>query len=163
MRTNHQTTGWKPRCSQGPRPNRAEFRREPPGQGVEAHPRPGGIGHRALKDLRDAFASQLLTAGVQLGYVSQQLGHADVSVTAKHYARWAGGDEYRAPLTIAHGEVPADLLARLIDAESHHSPTTSRTAEGASSANPRPLLSNLEHETGFEPATSTLATWCSTN
>jgi hypothetical protein len=32
------------------------------------------IGRRALKDLRDTFASHLLTAGVQLGYVSSQLG-----------------------------------------------------------------------------------------
>jgi integrase len=40
-----------------------------------------GIGQRALKDLRDTFASQLLTAGVQLGYVSSQLGHADAGVT----------------------------------------------------------------------------------
>jgi len=87
-----------------------------------------GIGHRAPKDLRDTFASQLLTAGVQLGYVSQQLGHSDVSVTARHYARWAGGDEYRAPLTIESGEVPADLLARLVvtvgDLNSHHIPTS---------------------------------------
>ncbi|MEN8183342.1 MAG: hypothetical protein ABFS46_12495 [Myxococcota bacterium] len=30
-----------------------------------------GIGHRRPKDLRDTFASQLLRAGVQLGYVSQ--------------------------------------------------------------------------------------------
>ena len=29
-----------------------------------------GIGHRSLKDLRDTFASQLLTAGVQLGWIS---------------------------------------------------------------------------------------------
>ena len=46
-----------------------------------------GIGHRAMKDLRDTFASQLLTAGVQLGYVSMAHGHADVAVTARHYAR----------------------------------------------------------------------------
>jgi integrase len=72
-----------------------------------------GIGHRALKDLRDTFASQLLTAGVQLGYVSQQLGHADVAITARHYARWAGGDTYREPMELERGEVPADLLARL--------------------------------------------------
>jgi len=32
-----------------------------------------GLDHRAPKDLRDTFASQLLTADVQLGYVSQQL------------------------------------------------------------------------------------------
>ena len=43
------------------------------------------IGHRALKDLRDTFASQLLTAGVQLGYVSQQLGHSNVATTLTSY------------------------------------------------------------------------------
>jgi len=66
-----------------------------------------------FKDLRDTYASQLLTAGVQLGYLADQLGHADVSVTAKHYARWCGGKEYRAPAPLLPGEVPADLLARL--------------------------------------------------
>jgi integrase len=73
---------------------------------------------RTPKDLRDTIASQLLTAGIQLGYVSRQLGHSDVSVTARHYARWAGGDAYRSPLEVAEGEVPADLLSRL--AESSH-------------------------------------------
>ena len=43
-------------------------------------------GHLWRKDLRDTIASQLITAGVQLGYVSRQLGHADISTTAKHYA-----------------------------------------------------------------------------
>ncbi len=71
------------------------------------------IGHRTIKDLRDTFASQLLTAGVQLGYVSSQLGHSDVSVTARHYAGWIEGDGYREPMNIQPGEVPADLLARL--------------------------------------------------
>ena len=47
-----------------------------------------------MKDLRDTFASQLLACGVQLGYVSAQLGHADVGVTARHYARWIEADEY---------------------------------------------------------------------
>ncbi len=78
------------------------------------------IGHRRPKDLRDTFASQLLSAGVQLGYVSTQLGHADFGVTVRHYAKWVGGDEYREPLALQEGEVPADLLARL--AESHQSP-----------------------------------------
>lgn len=72
-----------------------------------------GLGRRNMKDLRDSFASHLLSAGVPLGYISAQLGHADVAVTAKHYARWTGGGEYRNPLTVAPGEVPADLLARL--------------------------------------------------
>ena len=47
------------------------------------------IGHRALKDLRNTFASQLLTAGVTPGYVSSQLGHSDVSVTARASEREA--------------------------------------------------------------------------
>jgi integrase len=139
------------------------------------------IGHRALKDLRDTYASQLLTAGVQLGYVSQQLGHADVAVTARHYARWAGGDDYRAPVRLGPGELPADVLAKL--AESHQSPkswvsdaveslaaASSSSAAGDSnspaSAEAYAKLrqgAELEHETGLEPATSTLATWCSTN
>ena len=72
-----------------------------------------GLAGQQLKDLRDTFASHLLTAGVQLGYVSAQLGHADVSVTARHYARWCGGDDYREPMHLAPGEVPADFLARL--------------------------------------------------
>ena len=43
-----------------------------------------------MKDLRDTFASQLLTVGVQLGYISRQLGHKNVKVTVDHYVRWCG-------------------------------------------------------------------------
>jgi len=88
-----------------------------------------GVGARRLKDLRDTFASQLLTAGVQLGYVSAQLGHADVGVTARHYARWAGGESYREPMALRPGEVPADFLARVGQRDSHQSPTTPRARE----------------------------------
>jgi integrase len=72
-----------------------------------------GLEGIALKDLRDTYASHLLTAGVQLGYVSAQLGHADVAVTAKHYAKWCGGDTYTAPIVLSPSELPADILARL--------------------------------------------------
>ena len=82
----------------------------------------GDLGHRAMKDLRDTYASQLLTCGVQLGYVSRQLGHAKPTVTADHYAKWCGGDDYRDPLTPGPGELPADLLARI----SEESPSKSR-------------------------------------
>ena len=77
--------------------------------------------------MRDTFASQLLTAGVQLGYVSRQLGHSDVSVTARHYARWAGGDAYRNSLEVREGEVPADLLSRLAE-KSPQNPHTAAKA-----------------------------------
>ncbi len=71
---------------------------------------------------RFTFGSQLITAGVQLGYVSKQLGHSDVSVTARHYAKWAAGEEFRAPIQVETGEVPADLLSRL--PKSQQSPNT---------------------------------------
>lgn len=79
-----------------------------------------GLPRHTPKDLRDTFASQLLTAGVQLGYIAEQLGHADVATTARHYARWAGGRAYRRPLEVEPGEVPADLLARIEGIESPH-------------------------------------------
>ena len=89
-----------------------------------------GIGHRALKDLRDTFASQLLTAGVQLGYVSAQLGHADVAVTARHYARWIEGEDgYRPPVVLGPGEVPADLLARIPEGREKSDPTSDPTTQ----------------------------------
>jgi hypothetical protein len=41
------------------------------------------------------------------------LAHAHYgSVTARHYARWTGGDYYIEPEPLQPGEVPADLLAR---------------------------------------------------
>lgn len=69
-------------------------------------------GGRSPKDLRSTFGSQLLSAGLQLAYVSAQLGHSNVATTARHYAKWIGS-EYRAALALEPGEVPADLLARL--------------------------------------------------
>ena len=81
-----------------------------------------GLTGRTPKDLRDTFASQLLTAGVQLGYVSKQLGHSDVSVTARHYAKWIEDDAYRRPLVVGEGEVPADFIARIADESPHKSP-----------------------------------------
>lgn len=71
-----------------------------------------GIGHRAPKDLRDSFASHLLTLGIPLGYIAKQLGHANAQITGEHYARWIPQD-YVEPLRLRPGEVPADLLARL--------------------------------------------------
>ena len=72
-----------------------------------------GIGPIRQKDLRDTFASQLLTCGIQLAYVSKQIGHRNAQVTVTHYAKWCEGDDYREPLRLEEGEVPADLLSRL--------------------------------------------------
>jgi hypothetical protein len=76
---------------------------------------------------------------VQLGYVSRQLGHADVAVTARHYAKWVEGDGYREPMTLQPGEVPADLLARVVEG-----------VEDAAAPNKSPQLSPHLPETGSE-------------
>ena len=66
------------------------------------------------KDLRDTFASQLLTAGMPLDYIKRQLGHSSVTTTEAHYARWCSREAYREPMRLEPGEVPADLLTRLV-------------------------------------------------
>ncbi len=129
------------------------------------------VGKVNPKDLRDTFASQLLTVGVQLGYVSAQLGHADLSVTALHYAKWCPGAEgtYRDPMVREEGEVPADFLARL---ESQRSPNTlpdfemnSEAREDANSSETNGAqdwnrTSTPLRELGPEPSASTnSATW----
>jgi integrase len=39
-------------------------------------------------DLRHTYASLLLSAGVPLLYVAQQLGHSKPTITLKYYPRW---------------------------------------------------------------------------
>jgi len=111
-----------------------------------------GIGKRSYKDLRDTYASSLITSGVQLGYVSAQLGHADVAVTARHYAKWIGGDVYRAPLQLRAGDVPADFIARSAY-ESPQSHPTKKAAGDRELLSHRPLLRKLVELRGIEPLT----------
>ncbi|MHC5059300.1 MAG: site-specific integrase [Planctomycetota bacterium] len=66
-----------------------------------------------FKDLRDTFASVLITNGIVLHWVSRQLGHASLTVTEKHYARYMALDGYRNPWMVPEGEVPSDLFAAL--------------------------------------------------
>lgn len=94
-----------------------------------------------------------------LGYVSHQLGHADLAITAQHYARWCGGEEYRDPMRRQPSEVPADFLARL---DSPHSPPTSAAPEAEWTQEAERVRgvdgwssgSALVGRTGLEPVTS---------
>ena len=89
--------------------------------------RAADIGHWRLKDLRDTFASQLLTLGIPIQYIARQLGHAKIGVTEDHYAKWLGEDDlYVHPPSLEEGEVPADLLARLPE-RSDFAPTSVAT------------------------------------
>ena len=77
-----------------------------------------GIAGHHPKDLRDTFASWLLTLTGDLGYVSNQLGHADVQVTARHYARWIPTALRGQRLSLDVGDLPPDLLSRIGASES---------------------------------------------
>ncbi len=96
------------------------------------------LGPARLKDLRDTFASQLLTAGITLQYISGQLGHESVGVTEKHYAKWIGDDDYREPMPLEDGEVPADLLSRLPEKVTTVFPTHKNESEGIPGVKWRP-------------------------
>lgn len=63
------------------------------------------------KDLRDSYASVLISNGIPIKYVSKQLGHASVTVTEKSYAKWCHGEDYVDPVRLSLSELPADLLA----------------------------------------------------
>jgi hypothetical protein len=67
-------------------------------------------------------------------------------VTARHYAKWCGGDGYREAMRVAPGEVPADLLERL---ESHQSHTTGSQRLRAVGARPNEKPSESEDFRGL--------------
>jgi integrase len=72
-----------------------------------------GITHDVRpKDLRDTYASQLLSRGTQLAYICKQLGHEHVTTTARYYGTYAESG-YSERLDLGEGEVPADLVSRL--------------------------------------------------
>lgn len=47
-----------------------------------------GVRHRNAYQTRHTYASMMLSAGEPLAWVSNQLGHSSVLVTAQKYARW---------------------------------------------------------------------------
>jgi hypothetical protein len=114
------------------------------------------IGHRAMKDLRHTFALKLLTAGVQLGYVSMQLGHADVGFTTTR-----GG---AAATSTARRSCRSWEKSRSICSRASVAKPTKSSRDSPQAKRPRWLnrltlgrISGiLERETGFEPATLSL-------
>ncbi len=91
-----------------------------------------GIGRWRLKDLQDTYACQLLSCGVPLGYVSTQLGHSEIAMTSRYYAKWIDNG-HQSPPVLGPTEVYADFLARL--GKSHQSPTTGADDEEAAMEN----------------------------
>ena len=64
-----------------------------------------------------------------------QLGHSEITTTARHYAKWIDADEYREPIPLLPGEVPADLIARISGAESPRTPHEADSTEVTDSDN----------------------------
>jgi len=48
-----------------------------------------------LRDFRDTFATLLVTNGILLTWTRLELGHSNVGITERHYARWMAKDGYR--------------------------------------------------------------------
>jgi len=116
-----------------------------------------GVRPLRLHDARHTYASLALAAGKSVRWVAQQLGHANPELTLRVYAH-------------AMREEESDLsfldFGASGDTKRHPRGTKRRAAAGTRKplrATPRRGSLNLEHETGLEPATPTLATWRSTN
>jgi integrase len=116
-----------------------------------------GVRPLKLHCTRHTWASMALAAGKSVRWVADQLGHASPMLTLKTYAH-------------AMREEEGDL--GFADFASRDSPKRPYTAphladdgikESAPDATHRGHWRILEHETGLEPATPTLATWRSTN
>jgi integrase len=56
-----------------------------------------GLRHIRIHDLRGAYASLAVSAGVPIYYVSKSLGHSDTATTEKHYASLAPGAAQETP------------------------------------------------------------------
>ncbi|QOJ21748.1 MAG: site-specific integrase [Gammaproteobacteria bacterium] len=55
--------------------------------------RDAGVRYRNPYQTRHTYASMMLSAGENLAWVSNQMGHGDVLVTTRTYARWIKTDE----------------------------------------------------------------------
>ncbi len=112
-------------------------------------------GARPLKlhTTRHTWASMALAAGKSVRWVADQLGHSSPTLTLKTYAHAMREEEV--DLSFAEFGSPKRHYAAPPDLEE-------RNNENAPGLNSRGRSGNLEHETGFEPATSTLATCAKT-
>ena len=107
-----------------------------------------------LHDARHTYASLALASGNSVRWVAAQLGHANPELTLRVYAHALREEESNLSLLDFGGarRHPRGTKRRVV-----------ATSRKPLRATPRRGFRNLEHETGLEPATPTLATWRSTN
>jgi integrase len=113
-----------------------------------------GVRPLRLHDARHTFASLAIASGKSVRWVASQLGHANPELTLRVYAH-------------ALREEETDLGFLDFGGTRRHPRGTKQRAVAQTTkplrATPRRGSRMLEHETGLEPATPTLATWRSTN
>lgn len=64
-----------------------------------------GVRYRNPYQTRHTFASMMLSAGENIAWVSAQMGHSNVLITAKTYARWINNNEQ-------HGAKAAEMYGQ---------------------------------------------------
>jgi hypothetical protein len=106
---------------------------------------------------RHTRASFALASGKSVRWVADQLGHASPMLTLKTYAHSIREEEVDLGFAEFH---TVEGPGRPYTAPA---PDDDPTNENAPDLNSRRRSVFLEHETGLEPATPTLATWRSTN
>ncbi len=115
---------------------------------------PQGVRSLRLHDARHTYASLALASGKSIRWVASQLGHSNPELTLRVYAH-------------ALREEETDLsFLDFGGAGRHPRGTRLRAVAGTKKPHrvtPRRGSRMLEHETGLEPATPTLATWRSTS
>jgi len=116
-----------------------------------------GVRPLKLHCTRHTWASFALSSGKSVRWVADQLGHASPMLTLKTYAHAIREEE--ADLSFADFSV-SEGSERLYASPSAG---TGDPNENAPDLTGRGRYGNMEHETGLEPATPTLATWRSTN
>ena len=116
-----------------------------------------GIRPLKLHCTRHTWASLALASGKSIRWVADQLGHASPALTLKTYAHAMREEE--ADLSFADFSL-GDCAERLYTSPASDSDDPNENAPGLTD---RGRFTILEHETRFELATPTLATWRSTN
>ena len=113
-----------------------------------------GVRALRLHDARHTYASLALASGKSVRWVATQLGHANPELTLRIYAHALREEESDLSFLDFGGTKRHPRGTRLSATSEITKPPRANTRRG---------LKNLEHETGLEPATPTLATWRSTS
>ena len=117
---------------------------------------------RTIYQCRHTFAALQLSRGENPQYVAHQMGHTNLEMIIRHYARWSRKPERVG--TLAH-QLSAKFPQILPENARKWLPRT-LLASAAQAADRRKLLilqgEIVERATGVEPATSSLGSWHST-